>query len=258
MSQLDRQDGQWAVVEYDEIDSTNAEAMRRAAAGELGPLWITAARQTAGRGRSGRGWASPQGNLAASLIFEPNCPPHNVPNLSLLAGIAVHDALSAFWPDGRVARRLRLKWPNDVLIDAAKLGGILVEATTIAGQLVVVIGIGINIRHRPVIEGRATTSLSEHAATVPDAPALLAVISARLQDWLAVWKGGADFSTILTAWHDRAGPLGEAMSINSGDGPVHGTFGGLDMEGALLLCDANGRRLRFTFGDVSLQTASKA
>lgn len=246
-----------AVVTYDQIDSTNTEAMRRVAAGERGPLWILAHQQTAGRGRSGRDWASPRGNLAVSLIFTPHCLPAHIPQLSLIAGVAVHQALATLWPDGAASRRLRLKWPNDLLIDQAKLGGILVESTSFSGDLVAVIGIGVNIAATPDVQDRAVTAMAEHVAIPPRAEALVALIAERLDACLAEWSGPAGFDRLRTQWLDRAGPIGEAMSVNSGAGAVAGTFAGLDTDGALLLCGANDSRLRFTFGDVTLNTILK-
>ena len=246
-----------AVVTYDQLDSTNSEAMRRVAAGERGPLWILAHQQTAGRGRSGRDWASPRGNLAVSLIFRPHCLPANVPQLSLIAGVAAHQALATLWPEGAASRRLRLKWPNDVLIDRAKLGGILVESTSFAGDLVAVIGIGVNIAATPDVLDRAVTSMAEHVANPPRAEALVALIAERLDACLAQWSKPAGFDALRSQWLDRAGSIGEAMSVNTGAGAVAGTFAGLDTDGALLLCGANDSRLRFTFGDVTLNTILK-
>ncbi len=246
-----------AVVTFDQLDSTNSEAMRRVAAGERGPLWILAHRQTAGRGRSGREWVSPRGNLAVSLIFMPQCLPAQVPQLSLIAGVAVHQALESLWPEGVAGRRLRLKWPNDLLIGQAKLGGILVESTRFSADLVAVIGIGINIAATPDILDRSVTSMAEHVPGPPAAEVLVSHIAARLDACLAEWSQPAGFDGLRRQWLARAGPIGEAMSVNTGAGAVAGTFAGLDTDGALLLCGANDRQLRFTFGDVTLNTTLK-
>ena len=257
MTTTDRVGVRGRVVVHDELDSTNSEGMRRIAAGERGPLWILAHRQTAGRGRSGRDWRSPRGNLAVSLIFMPQCPSENVPQLSLLAGVAVHEALEMIWPEGAARRRLRLKWPNDLLIDAAKLGGILVESTSYGDGPVAVIGIGVNVVSRPDLAERAITCLSDHVANPPDAEALVTLIAARMEHGLGGWRQGAHFATLRAEWLARAGAIGEPMTVNAGTGPVEGTFAGLDTDGALLLCGANDSQLRFTFGDVTLTTTLK-
>ena len=205
-----------AVVTFDQLDSTNSEAMRRVAAGERGPLWLLAHQQTAGRGRSGRDWASPRGNLAVSLIFMLQCLPAHVPQLSLIAGLAVHQALATLWPDGAASRRLRLKWPNDLLIDKAKLGGILVESTRYAADLVAVIGIGVNIAAPPVMLDRAVTAMAEHVSGPPAAEVLVSLLAERLDACLAEWSKPAGFDCLRTQWLDRAGPIGEAMSVNTG------------------------------------------
>jgi BirA family transcriptional regulator, biotin operon repressor / biotin---[acetyl-CoA-carboxylase] ligase len=111
----------------DQVGSTNREALALAACGETGPLWIMARRQTAGRGRGSRQWASVPGNLHASLLTELACTPAVTPQLALLAGVATLDAIREAAPGGPA--ELRLKWPNDVLIGGAKCAGILVETT---------------------------------------------------------------------------------------------------------------------------------
>ena len=128
-----------ALVHLEEVDSTNAEAMRRVLAGERGPMWITADRQTAGRGRSGRAWSSTPGNLLASFIVQLDCAPAMAAQLSLVAGIATIDAIRR----AGTLRGLRLKWPNDILVGTAKAGGILVESTSRPGQpgTIAVIGV---------------------------------------------------------------------------------------------------------------------
>jgi BirA family transcriptional regulator, biotin operon repressor / biotin---[acetyl-CoA-carboxylase] ligase len=243
------------LLEFEVLDSTNSEAMRRAAAGERGPVWLLAHRQTAGRGRSGRGWETPAGNLALTHLFTPGCPAAAVPQLSLLVGVAVHDALAAVWSGS--ADALRLKWPNDLMIGAAKVGGILVEASTFGHEPVVAIGIGVNIGHAPDVAGRSVTCLADHVSVPPVPVPLARAIASAFAHWREIWRRGEGFGGIREAWLARATPIGEPMSVNTGQGSVSGTFAGLDSDGALLLCDATGRHRRFTFGDVSLGTGSR-
>src|SRR6266481_4556190 len=127
-----------AVVFLDFVDSTNAQALRLARAGERGPLWIVAKTQTAGRGRRGRTWVSEPGNLYASLLLTDPAPPERFPELSFVAALALHDAIGGRTPG--LASRLVLKWPNDLLIDRNKFAGILVEGEGVA----VAIGVGVN------------------------------------------------------------------------------------------------------------------
>lgn len=230
------------------VDSTNAEAMRRAQAGDRGPLWILADVQTAGRGRSGRRWSSERGNLHASLLITLALPQPMAYQLALVAGVAVFDALgSAIRP---APAGLRLKWPNDILIDDEKTGGILIESSTIGETLVAVVGIGLNVATSPQGIDRPTTHLAAHGAS-PGAPMLLPFIAAGMESWLATWDEGRGFAAIREAWLNRALPIGERLTINTGQDRVLGTFAGLDPDGALLL-DVDGSARRFTFGDVSL------
>lgn len=236
------------VLTLAEVDSTNAEAFRRAAAGERGPLWIIAERQTAGRGRSGRSWSQPEGNLAASLMVSLRSPASRVHQLSLLAGVAVYDAICAAVPS---PPGLQLKWPNDVLIGRAKTGGILVEASTWAGETVAVVGIGINIMHAPEVSGREVTCLAAFSPC-PPAAALVTALDHAMGRWLAAWRNGDGFAAVRAAWLARGTAAGEPLTVNTGGESLSGTFDGLDDNGALLLRCGNGTVRRLTYGDVSL------
>jgi BirA family transcriptional regulator, biotin operon repressor / biotin---[acetyl-CoA-carboxylase] ligase len=240
-------------VVLDEVGSTNAEALTRAAAGETGPLWIVARRQTAGRGRSGRIWASEPGNLYASLIVGLACPPVVVPQLSLLAGVATVEAIAE--AGGGLPAGLRLKWPNDVLIGQAKCAGILAESLAGAGSVTAVIGIGINLAWHPTGLGRAATHLAELGVLVaPDD--MLAALDSNMRRWLGVWDDGAGFAQVREAWLAHAGPAGEACTASTGTEQIAGTFLGLDPGGALVLRDGQGQRRTVTFGDVALAAAA--
>jgi BirA family biotin operon repressor/biotin-[acetyl-CoA-carboxylase] ligase len=232
------------------VDSTNAEAMRLAAAGDRGPLWIVAETQTEGRGRSGRHWSSAPGNLHASLLFSLAAPAPKAYQLSLVAGVAVIDAVRATMTLPRDSPLL-LKWPNDILVGTSKAGGILVESTTSAAGLVAVIGVGINLVSHPEIPDRPATHLGEHGSA-PTPEALLVAAAIALDDWLNVWAEGRSFAAIRDAWLARCGALGQRISVNTGRETIEGTFCGVDAEGALLLQDVGGRERRFSFGDVAL------
>jgi BirA family biotin operon repressor/biotin-[acetyl-CoA-carboxylase] ligase len=236
------------LLALDEVDGTNAEAMRRVLGGERGPLWISAARQTAGRGRSGRAWTSQPGNLFASFVTTVECAPAKAGQLSLIAGVAVIDAVRRA---GSVPG-LRLKWPNDILVGTAKTGGILVESTSRpphAGTIAV-IGIGLNLVSAPEDLGRAATFLAQHGLALSPREALC-FLAQTMSDWIGIWENGEGFARVREAWLDRAGPYGEVLTVNAAGGPVTGSFAGLDDNGALLIDDAGGRQLTFSFGDVT-------
>ncbi|MGE0627419.1 MAG: biotin--[acetyl-CoA-carboxylase] ligase [Hyphomicrobiaceae bacterium] len=243
------------VFDFDELDSTSSEAMRRAARGERGPIWIRAVRQSRGRGRSGRSWAMLEGNLAASLLFEPGCPPGALHQLSLLAGVAIHDALHILVDTSGDPLRARLKWPNDLMIGASKVGGILVESSTFEGRLVAVVGVGINVAAAPAIPGRATTALVAHCRDIPAPEELLHAIDRRFRAWLRAWDEGAGFEAVRSAWLERGLRIGEPLTINERHGLVSGSFAGLDDDGALLMRTGEGLIERFATGDVSLVDA---
>lgn len=246
--------GRFPVIALDEVASTNSEAMRRAGAGEFGPLWITARRQTAGRGRSGRAWASAEGNLAATLLISPECEVTALHQLSLVTGVALHDAIAAAGASSAATGELRLKWPNDVLVRGEKLAGILIESTAAATWPVAAIGIGVNVVHAPQIAGRQTTSLEALGISIK-ADELLIALDDEMQRALGLWQGGARFDLIREAWMQRCGPLGQPIEVNTGAEAVCGAFAGIDETGALLVDSVrphSEKRRRFTFGDVSV------
>ena len=239
-------------IVLDEVGSTNTEAFKRAEAGERGSLWILARRQMQGRGRSGRSWDSEPGNLYASLLQTIACPPSAVHQISLLAGVAVIDAIRAAAGGARI-EGLRLKWPNDVLIGQAKCAGILPECVSGADgrEVTAVIGIGINLAWHPSDIGRPATHLTAQGIDVtPDA--MLQLLAPAVQGWIDVWQGGAGFARVRAAWLERAGPVGEAATVDTGTERIAGTFLDLDGDGALLLRDAHGLQRRVTYGDVTL------
>jgi len=240
----------WRVIALDEVDSTNSEALRRAATGDHGPVWITAREQTRGRGRSGRSWATTDGNFAGTLLVEPGCDIAVLPQLAIVAGLAACDAIAAGLPvDQRGS--LHLKWPNDVLIDGAKASGILVESTVSGRSVAAAIGIGINLSVVPEIAGRAVTSLASHGGDAGFDTMSLRLAQA-LAGWLAAWDRGRRFDVIRQAFLERSIPVGQRMTVNTGTGPAAGAFAGLDADGALLIRSDDGTVLRYTFGDVAL------
>lgn len=242
----------YRLVFHETIDSTNAEALRLAAAGEASGLWVWAGTQRAGRGRAGRSWASPAGNLHTSLLLRPLVPLATALQLSLLAGVAAHDAVSALAAGAGVMPVFRLKWPNDILLNGAKLGGILLESRAGAEENApaVVIGTGLNLARVPGDLARPVASLADAGIPVERAQAFAALAWATAE-WIAHWQEGAGFEAIRTAWLERAKPLGGRMSVHLGAELVSGTFVGIDEIGALRLATESGER-RITAGDVAI------
>jgi BirA family transcriptional regulator, biotin operon repressor / biotin---[acetyl-CoA-carboxylase] ligase len=223
---------------YDVLDSTNEEAIRLARGGEVGPLWICAAQQTAGRGRRGRAWASEPGNLFATLLTE--AARRNSAQTGFIAAISVVEAIRRFVPGDRV----RIKWPNDILIGAGKCAGILVEQVS---DRLVAVGIGIDLVNYP--SGVGAVSLSAVCGFIPAPDHVLASVAQEMDAWLSLWtKSG--FTPVREAWLARAAGMGELIRAATPLGNVDGIFENLDSDGALLLRDAGGMMHRITAADV--------
>jgi BirA family transcriptional regulator, biotin operon repressor / biotin---[acetyl-CoA-carboxylase] ligase len=238
------------IIHLDTVDSTNAEALRRARAGARGPLWVVASTQTAGRGRRGRSWVSPPGNLYASLLLVDPAPAAVAPQLAFVAGLAVHDACAALVPG--LADALRLKWPNDLLCRGAKIAGILIEGEGRPegeGVVVAVIGIGVNCRDHPDAVEHPATDFAAQGAPIA-APALLGALRRTMAARLAEWDRGAGFAAIRSVWLARAAGLGQAMRARLPDREVSGVFEAIDEAGRLVLRLADWRREVVTAGEV--------
>jgi BirA family biotin operon repressor/biotin-[acetyl-CoA-carboxylase] ligase len=225
---------------YDEIDSTNEEAKRRAESGEAGPLWIVAARQTKGRGRLGRSWSSLEGNLHASFLLSGFDPPAIAPQLGFVAGVATISALIA---TTGAAGRLALKWPNDVLLDGAKLAGILLEGVQAAGAgFACVIGIGVNCAASPCDLPAPTSDLARLGAA-PGAGALLTRLTDEMEEALALWAGGAGFARLRERWLAHAAGLGGPIEARLARETIAGRFETIDADGRLIVSTNEGRRV---------------
>jgi BirA family biotin operon repressor/biotin-[acetyl-CoA-carboxylase] ligase len=232
---------------HETLGSTNAEALARARAGERGPLWITAARQTAGRGRRGNAWTSEPGNLYASLLLTDPAPAAHLPELCFVVALAVRDAAAEAAPGLR--ERLELKWPNDLLCGGAKLAGILIEAESSAGVTAAAVGIGVNCMHHP--EGLAYPATSLSAGGVPVSPNIVfRALSRAMLLRLAQWSRGAGFAAIRAEWLAHAAGLGGDIVVRLPDRELSGTFEALDRMGRLMLRLPAGTLEAITVGEV--------
>jgi BirA family transcriptional regulator, biotin operon repressor / biotin---[acetyl-CoA-carboxylase] ligase len=251
---------------FETIGSTNAEAMSRARAGDAGALWIVSGHQSAGRGRRGRNWGTPSGNLAASLLLVVDYAPSVAATLGFVAGLALDDALRRVVPelafavsidgmDGRArarGHRLRLKWPNDVLLDGGKLAGILLEAEpTATGRLAVVVGIGVNVVDAPRDLPYRATALAELGMPV-NAGDLFRALSDAWAGAERVWDEGRGFPNIRALWLERAVGIGEEVSVRVGDEVLRGAFDTIDEEGRLVIRDADDAYRTISAGEVHL------
>ena len=239
--------------------STNAEAKRAAEAGEPEGLVIQALRQTAGQGRQGRVWDSPEGNLYASLLLRPHCGIQEAGNYTFVAALAVYDTVREFLPEAVI----HLKWPNDVLVEGRKISGILLEAAPVEEGRVpwLVIGVGINVLHCPDT-GMATSLHYEmrksdrfeapHTKGIPAFAGMTEadVLTAFLNHF-ALWQKTLvqnGFAPLRSAWlsHAKTG----LMTIRLPRETLEGTFSGLNDQGHLIVTLANGAERAIAAGDV--------
>jgi len=222
-----------------ETGSTNEDLLAEARAGAPEGTWLRAETQSGGRGRVGRNWISPPGNLYASTIVRLHPGEPEPATLALVAAVALEELASAYAGPGR----LQLKWPNDLMAGPAKLAGILLERADDA----VVIGFGLNLAHHPENLERPTASFASLGLAVPDPGGFAADLVDALARWVARWRSEG-LAPVRARWLERAHPIGSALSANG----VEGLFEGLDGQGALLLRRADGIVETIRAGDVFL------
>ncbi|MEY2927643.1 MAG: hypothetical protein RL367_2120 [Pseudomonadota bacterium] len=237
-----------------ETGSTNADLIALARSGTEDGLWLRAERQSAGRGRMGRGWESPVGNLYASHLVRLRAGDPEAPSLAFVAAVAVDEALRCFAGDVE----FQIKWPNDVMAFLSpapplkgrgfKIAGILLERADDA----VVIGIGVNLSHHPENLDRPVTSLTALGVPAPDPATFLEAMAEIFAAHLATWRSHGT-APIRTRWIERAHPAGTALSVSQPDGTkLEGLFVGLDTDCALMLRLADGSIRAIHAGDVFL------
>lgn len=234
------------VIAYPTIGSTNDELKRLAREGAGEGLVVTAARQTAGRGRRGRTWVSPPGNLYASVLLRPQCRAATAAQLGFVAALGVAEAIAALAP----AVAARCKWPNDVLANGKKVSGILLETEMAAGDRpdFVVLGVGVNLASSPRDTPYAATSLAEEGAAGIVPSTMTGAFIHRLAEWLGVWRAHG-FGPIRDAWLTRAIGLGEQIQVRLERDTLLGRFVDLGHDGSLLI-DLPGGSRRIAAGEV--------
>jgi len=255
---------------FDEIGSTNIEALAAAAAGDLGGIWFAARHQTAGRGRRGRQWHSVPGNLAASLLIVPDTTPELIATLGFVAGVALNRGLAAVLPEGtfRIGidgadgadgrSRIALKWPNDVLADGAKLSGILLEASkTPDGRSAIVIGCGVNVVSAPENTPYPATSLAA-LGIERSAEDVFEAISDAWVEVFSLWDDGRGVSAVLELWRGSAAGIGAPVAVQQDGVVLRGIFETIDAAGRLIIRDEDGSRFPITAGDVHFGATASA
>jgi BirA family transcriptional regulator, biotin operon repressor / biotin---[acetyl-CoA-carboxylase] ligase len=223
--------------------STNDDMAALARQGAAEGTWLRADQQQGGRGRQGRTWVSPPGNLYASTLVQRRTGDPPAPSLALVAALALDELLQA-WVG---ADRLMIKWPNDLLADGAKLSGILLEGVDDA----VVVGIGVNLAHHPTGIDRPATSLAALGHVAPDTADFAEELAASFAAWLSRWRAEG-LGAILARWQARAHPPGTALRVAVPEGVLEGLYDGLDSDGALRLKTPDGRLHLVHAGDIFL------
>jgi BirA family transcriptional regulator, biotin operon repressor / biotin---[acetyl-CoA-carboxylase] ligase len=254
----------YRLAAFDQIGSTNAEAMARARDGERGPIWFVTSEQTAGHGRRHRPWIAPRGNLASSILEVIDVSPAVAATLGFAAGLALEAALrkvsveASLRSAGSDDMKFSLKWPNDVLAGRQKLAGILLEAEAVPGdRLAVVVGIGTNVVAAPERTPTPATSLVALGVHI-GAEELFATLSDSWTEFRGIWDNGRGFGEIRHLWLERAAGLGEPVAIQAGGSAVEGTFDTIDDTGCLMVRTADGKRVPISAGDVYFGSAASA
>lgn len=241
----------YRVCPYEAVGSTSSEALSRLREGDPGRLWIVTDEQTAGRGRRGRGWETPKGNLAASLLVVLGKPAAaQAATLGFVAGLALHRALRRVAPDTAVAVgldgagdragdaglvRFELKWPNDLLASGAKLAGIMLESESLSdGRLGVVVGIGVNVAAAPEGMPYPVTSLAALGVR-SDAGELFRELAEAWVELAAIWDDGRGMSEIRRLWLSHGAGLGGPVALRIGSRVLSGTFETIDEAGRLVV-----------------------
>lgn len=251
---------------FDSVGSTSNEAASAAQAGDVGDVWFCALQQTAGRGRRGRPWQSPHGNLAASLLIVPDADPAISATLGFVAGVALNRALSQIVPAAQLKTgidgadlaqgRIALKWPNDVLADGAKLAGILLEAQKRPdGGMAIVIGFGVNVVEAPEGLPYPATSLRALGLDV-SAETVFGALSDAWVDTIETWDRGRGVTQVLALWRQSAAGIGAEVAVNRDGDIVRGIFETIDEAGRLIVRANDNSRIAITAGDVHFGTTA--
>lgn len=238
----------YRLVAHERIDSTNEEAKRLAAGSAPHGTLVCAGEQLAGRGRRSRSWASPSGNLYASLLLRPACPPAQACQLNFVAAVALAEAVSGLLPAGAT---VTLKWPNDVLVRGAKVSGILLEASAALDRSIdwLVIGVGVNLVSHPAETPYPATNLRREGAADVTAAAALRAFAECFLAWYETWYGQG-FAPVRARWLASARGLGEPIEVRLERETLQGRFGDLDESGALMLDMPDGGCRQITTGDL--------
>ncbi len=239
----------YRLVALDSVGSTNDEARRLAAEGAEDGTLVWAREQSGGRGRRGRRWESPRGNLYVSLVLRPQCSLADAAQLGFVAALGIGDAIGSVAPP---LIEVTYKWPNDVLVNGRKAAGILLESQGTVGSACdwLVLGLGVNLASFPEgTEFPATSLRFEGCPPEVTEVALLESFGKHFLTWVNRWLGEG-FAPIRKAWCNHAHGLGEATRVRLAREELAGVLKDLDETGALILGQDGGGERRVTAGEV--------
>ncbi len=243
----------YRLIVLDAVESTNDEAKRLARDGAEDGTLIWAREQRAGRGRGGRNWASPRGNLYLSLVLRPDCPASRAAELGFVAAVGLGTALASLVPP---LCPVNYKWPNDVLLGERKVSGILIETESglqpepDAPLEWMVLGMGVNVQSFPEETEFPATSLRYEGAGDITVEMTLEAFSRYFLDWTSRWMEEG-FGPIRAEWKERGIGIGRKLRVRLPRETLRGKFVDLDADGALLLQPEKESAIRrITAGDV--------
>jgi BirA family biotin operon repressor/biotin-[acetyl-CoA-carboxylase] ligase len=253
---------------HETVGSTNALALEHARAGDAGRLWVVSKKQESGRGRRGRAWETPSGNLAATLLLVEAFELKTAATLGFVAGLSLADALNAVVPEHRIGigldgggsgrNRFELKWPNDVLADGAKLAGILLESTVLPdNRFAIAIGIGVNVVAHPEDMPYPAVSLKSLGADC-DAETLFLALSDAWSQNSRDWNAGRGLARIRERWLSRAAGLGSEVAVRVDGAVVRGVFETIDADCRFVIRSQSGEVIKITAGDVHFGAVASA
>ncbi len=237
---------------FESLDSTNSEALRLASVGVDGNAIILSKEQTAGRGQKGTRWVSLEGNLHASILLDSSADPKNHPQLSFIIANAVHDSIKELARASKLNLDIRLKWPNDILINNKKVAGILLESINFNSKHYVIIGLGINIMQAPLSLKKTVTSLLNENIKLNHPHEFLNILIDKFDRLYSQWLIGNDFTKTKEYWMKYAYNLNKPITVGNGVNRISGIFRGINSDGSMKLELASGKLCNITNGEVLL------
>ena len=244
---------------FDRVNSTNNEALSLAKSGVGGEFVIVAKEQSAGKGSKGRSWESLIGNLHMSILLRPQKTIEHFHELSFLTAIALQGAIvDSINKLKAPSAEVKLKWPNDVLINGKKLAGILLESGCFNNVDYVIIGVGVNTHFIPKLKNRsleprnlAITSLFNEGIILKNSTDFLSSFMDKFHFYYSKWNIKEGFDKIRAKWLKSAYRLNSIVTLDNGTEKISGTFKGINEEGAICIELSSGEVHSFSSGQVT-------